>query len=73
MTRKDFTNEAILKRLAANTDAKCKKCGKDAHQTKLELHHKDGDSSNDKWQNIVIYCRACHNDKDGNVPKHRDE
>ena len=72
MTRKDFTNEAILKRLA-RTPAKCKKCGKDALQTKLELHHNDGDSSNDAWQNIVIYCRACHNDKDGNVPKHRDE
>ena len=72
MTRKDFTNEAILKRLA-DTPAKCKKCGKDAHQTKLELHHKDGDSSNDDWKNLVIYCRACHNDKDGNVPKHRDE
>ena len=72
MTRKDFTNEAILKRLA-DTDAKCKKCGKDAHQTKLELHHKDGDSSNDDWKNMVIYCIACHNDKHDTIPKHRDE
>ena len=72
MTRKDFTNEAILKRLA-HTLAKCKKCGKDALQTKLELHHNDGDSSNDDWQNIVIYCRACHNDKHDTIPKHRDE
>ena len=73
MTRKNFTNEAILKRLASNTSATCKKCGKNAHQTKLELHHKNGDSSDNTWQNIVIYCRACHNDEDGNVPKHRDE
>ena len=72
MTRKDFTNDAILKRLA-HTPAKCKKCGKDALQTKLELHHNDGDSSNDTWQNIVIYCRACHNDKHDTIPKHRDE
>ena len=72
MTRKDFTYQAILKRLV-DVKAECKKCHKDAHQTQLELHHKDGDSSNDEWRNLVIYCRACHNDKDGNVPKHRDE
>ena len=72
MTRKDFTYQAILKRLV-DVKAECKICQKTAHQTKLELHHKDGDSSNDDWTNIVIYCRACHNDKDGNVPKHRDE
>ena len=72
MARKEFTKEAILKRLV-DVKAECKICQKTAHQTKLELHHKDGDSSNDDWQNLVIYCRACHNDKDGNVPKHRDE
>ena len=72
MTRKDFTTQAILRRLV-DVKAECKICQKTAHQTKLELHHKDGDSSNDDWQNIVIYCRACHNDKDGNVPKRRDE
>ena len=72
MTRKDFTTQAILKRLV-DVKAECKICQKTAHQTKLELHHKDGDSSNDDWRNMEIYCIACHNDKDGNVPKHRDE
>ena len=72
MTRKNFTTDALLKHLA-DTDAACKICGKTARQTQLVLHHKNGDSSDNKWQNIVIYCIAHHHDKDGNVPKHRDE
>ena len=72
MTRKDFTTQAILKRLV-DVKAECKICQKTAHQTKLELHHKDGDSSNDDWKNMEIYCIACHNDKHDTIPKHRDE
>ena len=47
-------------------------CGRNARQVQLDLHHKDGVSSNDNWRNIVIYCRACHNDKHGTVPKKRN-
>jgi len=72
MTRKDFSIQAILKRLV-DTPAECKKCGKTALQGKLNLHHKDGDSSNTDWTNIVIYCDGHHNDKHGTIPKHRDE
>ena len=72
MARKDFTPQAILRRLV-DVKAECKICQKTAHQTKLELHHKDGDSSNDDWRNMEIYCVACHNDKHGTIPKHRDE
>ena len=70
--RKRFSEQAILKRLI-DMPAKCKKCGRTALQTQLDLHHKDGDSSNDDWTNIVIYCRSCHNDKEGTVPRKRDK
>jgi len=72
MARKDFSLQSILKRLI-DTPAKCKKCGKTALQGKLNLHHNNGDSSNNDWTNIVIYCDGCHNDKHGTIPKHRDE
>lgn len=72
MARKDFNIQAILKRLV-DVKAECKRCHKTAHHTKLNLHHKDGDSSNDDWTNIVIYCNACHNDIENSVPQHRDE
>jgi hypothetical protein len=69
--RKRFSEQAILKRLV-DVKAECKKCHRTARQTQLDLHHKDGDSSNDDWTNIVIYCRACHNDKEGTIPRKRD-
>ena len=72
MARKDFSIQAILKRLV-DTPAECKKCGKTAFQGKLNLHHIDEDSSNTDWTNIVIYCDGCHNDKHGTIPRHRDE
>ena len=72
MARKEFNLQAILKRLV-DLDAKCKRCNKTAHQTQLNLHHKNGDSSDDDWQNIVIYCNACHNDIHDTIPQHRDE
>ena len=46
MARKDFNIQAILKRLV-DVKAECKICEKTAHQAQLNLHHKDGDSSND--------------------------
>ena len=72
MARKEFNLQAILKRLV-DVDAKCKRCNKTAHQTPLNLHHKNGDSSDDDWQNIVIYYNACHNDIHDTIPQHRDE
>jgi len=70
MGRKDFPPQEILKRLK-DVPAECKICGANAFKKELNLHHKDGDSSNNKWSNIVIYCRACHNDVEHTVPKNR--
>ena len=72
MARKDFNIQAILRRLV-DVKAECKRCGKTTHQTQLNLHHKDLDSSNDDWTNMVIYCNACHNDVEDTIPQHRDE
>src|SRR6202158_3761346 len=68
--RKEFSIQAILQRLV-DVKPVCVKCGRSARQRELNLHHKDGDSSNDDWRNIVIYCRACHNDEHNIVPKSR--
>ena len=70
MGRRDFSIQEILKRLK-DTDAECKICGANAFKKELNLHHKDSDSSNNKWSNIVIYCRACHNDVEHTIPKNR--
>lgn len=70
MGRKDFPIQSILKRLK-DTPAECKICGANAFKKELNLHHKDGDSSNTEWKNIVIYCRACHNDVENTKPKNR--
>ncbi len=68
--RKRFNQTDILKRLV-DVKPVCKKCGKSARKVQLDLHHKDGISSNDNWRNIVIYCRSCHNDKHVTVPRKR--
>ncbi len=70
MVRRDFTTQEILKRLK-DLEPVCKICGANAFKKELNLHHKDGDSSNNKWDNIVIYCRACHNDIENIKPKNR--
>jgi hypothetical protein len=68
--RKRFNQQALLQRLV-DVAPVCKKCKRNARQVQLDLHHKDGNSSNDDWRNIVIYCRACHNDLEKTVPKKR--
>lgn len=34
----------------------CRKCGKRVQ----EIHHKDGDSYNNKEKNLIPLCRKCH-------------
>ncbi len=60
--RKDFSQTELLKYLAQFKDnkAKCDRCEKTALDTKLDLHHKDGNSENNSYKNIVIYCENCH-------------
>lgn len=43
---------------------KCKICGCDGHwqggQISLEIHHEDGDNSNNEITNLVYLCPNCH-------------
>ena len=48
--RKRFNQTDLLKRLL-DVKPVCKKCGRSARQIQLDLHHKDGVSSNDNWRN----------------------
>ena len=56
--RKDFSQTELLKYLGQFTvnRARCEKCGITALGKKLNLHHRDGNSENDSYKNIAIYC-----------------
>lgn len=39
----------------------CPKCGRDIHRAKIfDVHHKDGDPTNNDPENLVALCRRCH-------------
>ena len=61
--RKDFGQTELLKYLGQFTvnKARCEKCGKTALYTKLNLHHRDGNSENNSYKNIAIFCDIHHN------------
>ena len=60
---KDFSQTELLKYLGQFTvnKARCEKCGRAALDTKLNLHHRDGNSENNSYKNIAIYCENLHN------------
>ena len=68
--RKRFNQTALLRRLV-DVKPVCKICKRTARQTQLDLHHKDLNPKNSEWTNIVIYCRACHNDVEKRRSKKR--
>jgi 5-methylcytosine-specific restriction endonuclease McrA len=54
-------------------DYTCQRCGKqkatlDRLGKKLEVHHVDGDSSNDRQSNLRPLCEDCHRVEQGNLP-----
>ncbi len=61
--RKDFSQIELLKYLGQFTvnKARCEKCGITALDIKLNLHHRDGNSENNSYKNIAIYCDKHHN------------
>lgn len=59
--RKRFNQTSILRYLRA----KCEKCKRGIPEVELTIHHKDHNSANDRWDNIVIYCRKCHSIVEG--------
>lgn len=35
---------------------RCERCGTES----VEVHHKDGDTSNNEWWNLEALCKPCH-------------
>jgi 5-methylcytosine-specific restriction endonuclease McrA len=57
--------KAIRKYLLEKSNYKCEECGfegynKLTNKTILQIHHKDGDSSNNSESNLQVLCPNCH-------------
>ena len=64
--RKRFNQTSILRYL----NAKCERCGKKIPDVpELILHHRNHKSFDNRWKNIVIYCRKCHSIVEGTDKK----
>ena len=49
---------ARLRRFILDRDSwRCQRCGM---YGRLEVHHQDGDPSNNTPDNLTTYCRRCH-------------
>ncbi len=61
--RKDFSQTDLLKYLGQFTvnRARCEKCGITALDIKLNLYPRDGNSENNSYKNIAIFCDNHHN------------
>ncbi len=53
-----MSNFQIYKAIIFNIlENKCKQCG---NKTKLHLHHKDYEHTNNKLDNVELLCKKCH-------------
>lgn len=41
-------------------EKKCSRCGYDQDEKMLDVHHKDGDRSNNQLENLEVLCLWCH-------------
>ena len=65
----NYRNQLLLKKLIDNNikEYKCERCGITTWMNQyitLQLHHKDGNNSNHKLDNIEILCPNCHSQTD---------
>ena len=72
MGKDKFSQTELLKYLADGNEPKCVICGKTALDTKLDLHHKNHDKTDDSYKNIEILCEKHHQEKEGRDKKLKD-
>ncbi|MFC5135508.1 MULTISPECIES: HNH endonuclease signature motif containing protein [Haloferacaceae] len=58
MSEQPTPSERYRKPLQEALGERCEECGQ---ENGLEIHHKDGDSSNSDLDNLELLCGACHN------------
>lgn len=57
----DIPGWSIIRRRIVERDGyRCRICGKDGVESKLNVHHIDWDRSNNEDSNMVTLCGVCH-------------
>jgi 5-methylcytosine-specific restriction endonuclease McrA len=54
----DWAN--IRRRIVERDSYRCRICGKDGVEAKLNVHHKDWDRKHNENKNLVTLCQPCH-------------
>jgi Zn finger protein HypA/HybF involved in hydrogenase expression len=73
------TQSSKLKLILFNNGLKCNKCeccGLESWQGKpivMQLHHTDGDPTNNTIENLQILCPNCHSQTDGYCNSHKNK
>lgn len=39
---------------------RCEKCGHDGSESRLDIHHRDGNKQNQSLANLAVLCHRCH-------------
>ena len=61
----EYLSDTIKEYLLKKSKSRCEMCGFEGYNiltnnTILQIHHKDGDSSNNKEENLQVLCPNCH-------------
>jgi len=61
-------NDALHRRLKREVGYTCSECGVSRDfGIPIEVHHLDGDPSNNDIDNLIVVCKKCHNEMEGMI------